>query len=97
VAQAVIRFMEDRDAYQGTSTELHKELEVVAENLGVSVARDKAWPKSARWLWRRMQEVVPLLVASGIEAGRSEEKRGTVIALRKSPTDNATDATLAKT
>ena len=41
-----------------------------------------------------MQEVVPLLVTSGIEATRSEEKRGTVIDLRKSPTVNATDATL---
>jgi hypothetical protein len=92
-ALAVIRFMEDRDEYRGTSTELHKKLEAVAEDIGVSVARDKAWPKSARWLWRRIQEVVPLLVASGIEAGRSEEKRGTVIALRKSPTDDATNTT----
>jgi hypothetical protein len=93
VAQAVIRFMDDRDEYRGTSTELHKKLEVVAEDIGVSVARDRAWPKSARWLWRRIQEVVPLLVAAGIEAGRSEEKRGTIIALRKSPTDDATNAT----
>jgi len=92
-AQAVIRFMEDRNSYQGTSTELHKKLEAVAEDIGVSVARDKAWPKSARWLWRRIQEVVPLLVSAGIEAGRSEEKRGTVIALRKTSTDDATDAT----
>ena len=92
-AQAVIRFMENRDAYEGTSTELHKKLEAVAEDIGVSIARDKAWPKSARWLWRRIQEVVPLLVAAGINAGRSEEKRGTVIALRKSPTDDATNAT----
>jgi hypothetical protein len=96
VAQAVIRFMEDRVAYEGTSTELHKKLEAVAEDIGVSVARDKAWPKSARWLWRRIQEVVPLLVAAGIGATRSEEKRGTVIALRKSPTDDATNATAAK-
>jgi hypothetical protein len=93
VAQAVLRFMEDRDEYAGTSTELHKKLEGVAEDIGVSVSRDKAWPKSARWLWRRIQEVIPLLVAAGIEASRSEEKRGTVIALRKTPTDDATNAT----
>ena len=93
VAQAVIRFMEDRDTYQGTSTEIHKKLEAVAEDIGVSIARDKAWPKSARWLWRRIQEIVPLLVAAGIEPGRSEEKRGTVIALRKTLTDDAIDAT----
>ena len=93
VAQAVMKLMEDRDSYQGTSTELHKKLEDVAEDIGVSVSRDKAWPKSARWLWRRIQEVVPLLVAAGIEATRSEEKRGTIIALRKTPTDDATVAT----
>ena len=37
--------------------------------------------------------MVPLLVAAGIEATRSEEKRGTVIALRKIPTDDANNAT----
>jgi hypothetical protein len=93
VAQAIIRFMEDRDEYSGTSTELHKELEAVAEKIGVSVSRDKEWPKSARWLWRKMQLIVPLLVTAGIEATRSEEKRGTAIALRKGSTDDATNAT----
>jgi hypothetical protein len=96
VAQAVIRFMEERGEYHGTSTELHKKLETVAEDIGVSVVRDKAWPKSARWLWRRVQEVVPLLVSAGIEAARSEERRGTVIALRKTPADDATNATAAE-
>ena len=93
VAQAVLRFMEDRDSYDGTSTEMHKKLEAVAEDIGVSVTRDKAWPKSARWLWRRIQEVIPLLASAGIEATRSEEKRGTIIALRKTLTDDATNAT----
>jgi len=68
----------------------------VAEDIGVSVSRDKAWPKSARWLWRRIQEVIPLLVAAGIEASRSEEERGTVIALRKTPTGDATYTTASK-
>ena len=89
--------MEDKDEYKGTSTELHEKLKAVAEDLGVDVDRDKAWPKSARWLWRRIKEVVPLLVAAGIEAARSEEKRGTVIALRKIPTDDATNATAGRT
>jgi len=42
VAQAVIKFMEDKDEYIGTSSELHGKLEGVAESLGVSVVRDKA-------------------------------------------------------
>ena len=96
VAQAIIRFMEGHDSFEGSSTELHKKLEGVAEDIGVSIVRDKAWPKSARWLWRRINEVVPLLVAVGIEPARSESKQGTIIALRKPSTDDATNATTSE-
>ena len=92
VAQAIIKLMEDRESFEGSSTELHKKLEAVAEDIGVSVIRDKAWPKSARWLWRRIQEVVPLLVGVGIEASRERDEAGTTIALRRVPTNDASDA-----
>jgi hypothetical protein len=92
VAQAIIKFMEDRDLFEDSSTELHKKLEGIAEDIGVSVVRDKAWPKSARWLWRRIQEVVPLLVAVGIEADRDRDEAGTTIALRKIPKNDASNA-----
>jgi hypothetical protein len=92
VAQAIIKFMEDRESFEGSSTELHKKLEAVAEDIGVSVIRDKAWPKSARWLWRRILEVVPLLVGVGIEASRERDEAGTTIALRRVPTNDASDA-----
>jgi hypothetical protein len=84
--------MEDRESFEGSSTELHKKLESIAEQIGVSIVRDKAWPKSARWLWRRIQEVVPLLVGVGIEASRERDEAGTIIALRKVPTNDASDA-----
>ena len=93
VAQAIIKFMEERDEYTATSSELHGKLEGVAESLGVSIVRDKAWPKSARWLWRRIKEVLPLLVAAGIEAGRVEDRSGSKITLRQVPTGDATNAT----
>ena len=93
VAQAIIKFMEDKEEYVGTSSELHSKLKVVAATLGVDVDRDKAWPKSARWLWRRIKEVLPLLVAAGMEAGRAEDRSGTKITLRKMPKSVATDAT----
>jgi hypothetical protein len=92
VAQAIIKFMEDRESFEGSSTELHKKLESIAEEIGVSTVRDKAWPKSARWLWRRIQEVVPLLVSLGIEASRERDEAGTTIALRRVPTNDASDA-----
>src|ERR671920_22667 len=56
----------------------------------------KAWPKSARWLWRRIQEVVPLLVGVGIEASRERDEAGTTIALRRVPTNDASDVTQDK-
>jgi hypothetical protein len=92
VAQAVIKLMADKEeGYVGTSSELHKKLEGMAESLGVSVTRDKAWPKSARWLWRRIKEVLPLLVAAGIEATREHTDKGTAIALRRIPTNDVSD------
>jgi len=50
VAQAIIKFMEDEEEYAATSSEMHSKLKVAAAQLGVDVDRDKAWPKSARWL-----------------------------------------------
>lgn len=96
VAQAIIKFMEDKGEYSGTSSELHGKLEGVAESLGVSIVRDKAWPKSARWLWRRIKEVLPLLVAAGIEAVRDRPDSGTVITLRKVPRNDASNASLGE-
>jgi hypothetical protein len=93
VAQAVIGFVEDRGQYSGTSSDLHAKLKPVAASLGVDVERDKAWPKSARWLWRRIKEVLPLLVAAGVEAHRTEDKEGSKITLRKTPKHDATNAT----
>jgi hypothetical protein len=84
--------MKDRESFECSSTELHKKLESIAEEIGVSIVRDKAWPKSARWLWRRIQEVVPLLVGVGIEASRERDEAGTTIALRRIPTNDASDA-----
>ena len=91
VAQTIIKFMEDEDEYTGTSSALHKKLEAVAEDLGLN--RDKAWPKSARWLWRHIKEVLPLLLAAGIETDRVEDTTGSKIILRKVPKNDATNAT----
>src|SRR5215211_4151778 len=92
VAQAIIKFMEGKEEYTGTSSELHGKLEGVAESLGISVVRDKAWPKSARWLWRRIKEVLPLLAAAGIEAARGRDESAKQITLRQLSNDDATNA-----
>jgi hypothetical protein len=91
VAQAVLKFMEDKTEHTASASELHKKLEGVAESLGVSIVRDKAWPKSARWLWKRIKEVLPLLVDAGIEATREHTDKGTAIALRKVPRNDVSN------
>jgi hypothetical protein len=89
VAQAIIKFMEDKEEYTTTASELHKKLGSVAEVIGVE--RDRAWPKSARWLWKRIKEVLPLVVAAGIDASREHTDKGTAIALRKAPKSNVSN------
>src|SRR5215210_1451405 len=96
VAQAIIKFMEDKEEYTASSSEMHSKLKVAAAQLGVDVERDKAWPKSARWLWRRINEVLALLVAAGIEAGRARDGSAKQITLRKMSTVVATNATGAE-
>jgi len=91
VAQAIIKFMEDKEEYSAPSSEMHSKLKVTAAQLGVDVERDKAWPKSARWLWRRIKEVLSLLVASGIEASRGRDESAKQLTLRKVPTNDGSD------
>ena len=92
VAQAIIKFMEDREQYTASSSEMHSKLKVVAATLGVDVERDKAWPKSARWLWRRIKEMLPLLVAASIEVSRKDAEKATEITLRKLPKNDSSDS-----
>ena len=90
VAQAIIKFMEDKEECTASSSEMHRKLEVVAEQLGL--VRDRAWPKSARWLWKRIKEVLPLLVAAGIEARRKNAEKATELTLRKLPINGSSDS-----
>jgi hypothetical protein len=85
VAQAILLFMVEHpeESYEGTATELHEKLTVVARKSGVDVFSDKAWPSSSRWLWRRMKVVLPLLASRGIVAQRIEDRAGTIIRLSK--------------
>jgi hypothetical protein len=97
VAQAIIKFMEDKEEYTGTSSEIHSKLKVAAAQLGVDVDRDKAWPKSARWLWRRIKEVLSLLVAAGVEASRDDAEKASIITFRKVSTTDSSDSSTQKT
>jgi len=86
VAQAILSFMESRNEWTGLASELHAKLEVEAEEMNINIKREKTWPKSPSWLWRRIREVLPLLMAMGVEAHNSgNSKSGSRITLTKVP------------
>jgi putative DNA primase/helicase len=79
VAVAVRTFMEDRESWEGTPTELHNALTEAAGDL---VSRGKAWPKAANVLSNRLRRASTFLRASGIEVER--DKSGPrLISIRK--------------
>jgi hypothetical protein len=84
VAQAILSFMESRNEWTGQASDLHAKLEVEAEELNINIKREKSWPKSPSWLWRRIREVQPLLVAMGVQASQQRGETGSQIRLAKS-------------
>jgi hypothetical protein len=83
VAQAVIKFMENRDKWEGTASELLSELETIAQdNLSINIKR-KPWPQGPHVLWRRLQEVRPNLLAENISVERDRTGSRRLIRLRR--------------
>ena len=76
VAQAIITLAGERtgEIFQGAPSDLLAALVPVAEGLKLDL-RSKAWPKDARWLWRRIAEVRPNLMAVGIVAERDDSDK----------------------
>lgn len=77
VAQVVIEFMNDKDSWTGTSTELHGELKSIAETLKVK------FPKTPNWVWREINEVRLNLSASGVKTERVKTTKANKIILTK--------------
>jgi hypothetical protein len=89
VAQALIRFMEDRDQWEGLAGELLQALNTVAAQEHLDT-RSSAWPKDTRWLWRRIQEVRPNLAAAGLRADHETRRdRAHLRITRSHPKNNA--------
>lgn len=65
LAPAIVSFMEGRNEWSGTATDLFGELEYAAEQLKIDT-KSKYWPKDPNWLGKRIKEVVPNLEEVGI-------------------------------
>lgn len=93
VAQTIIRFMENKDAWEGTSSTLFNELNEIAENMHFSTNKYDGFPKSPNWLWKKVMQVKPNLEAIGIYPARRESTTGTIITLIKNKVTPASDNT----
>lgn len=78
VGTCVIYFMSDQENWSGSPTELLSEFEKIAEKLKIN-QKSKAWPKDPRWLWRRINEVLPNLEDAGIKAERNKQDSRLII------------------
>jgi len=76
IAGVILGFMEGRDEWEGTPSQLYSALKTKAEELNVSVT-DKQWPKNPNWLVRSLNRVVTNLRVEGllVELQRTGKKR----------------------
>jgi hypothetical protein len=72
VAQTIVEFMIERDAWRGTAAELHSLLSIVAFKL--QIFQSRGWPRDAARLGRALTTIAPNLLAKGIELERSRSK-----------------------
>lgn len=88
VAQALIAFMEDKASqWKGTPAELLDHLTHTAETLKLDT-KSKKWPKEPSWLWRRITEVRPNLIALGIQPDRKTDNKARIIVLSRISLEN---------
>ena len=85
--QVVLWFMDGRDRWQGAPNELLGKLQLEADDRNLDIARDKTFPKTPDWLWRRMKELLPALSAHGVEASRATRSKTRDIVLRNTSTN----------
>jgi hypothetical protein len=90
VAQTIIEFMSDRDAWEGTPAELYNLLNVIAFKLQISQSR--GWPKDAARLGRALTSIAPNLIAKDIELERSRSKDRLITISKSTVTTDETDA-----
>lgn len=93
VAAAVRALMDRRDEWEGTPSELLENLEAMAEVEKIDM-RQKAWPKAANALSRRINEVKTNLAEIGITIRSEKTSNGKrVILIQKDSTNTANTAT----
>jgi hypothetical protein len=92
VAAMVMELMDERSEWEGTPTELLAELETLAGEHRLST-KSSIWPKAAHVLSRRLNEVIPNLVAAGIGVVSRRDGRHRTVTIRKRKENSVTSVT----
>jgi hypothetical protein len=87
VSMAVQHLVETRGEWSGVASEL---LETLTEQVGESVARQRAWPRTAHKLSERLNRAAPALRTGGIDVERQRSKARRTVILRKAGPSVAT-------
>jgi hypothetical protein len=83
VATAVLQFMNERDEWDGTPSQLFKELKVIAGEQGVDVEKEKGFPRAANVLTRRLNDLKTNLADGGIEFRQGSENKKRMLYLKQ--------------
>ncbi len=70
VADVVQMFMEEHEIWEGSASELLKELTMLAELQSINVKQEPSWPKAAHRLSKQLNEMKTNLAAVGIQLYR---------------------------
>ncbi len=80
IAQVILEFMNEKEIWEGTSTELYEELLTVSENLKIK----SKLPKAPNWIWKKINLVKRNLLENGIKAERYRREKANIIKLSNS-------------
>jgi hypothetical protein len=72
IAQTIIAFMEDKQTWEGTPTELLGLLEAVAPTLSINTKNQKVWPSKPNVLTRRLKYIISNLKEFGINVRHAD-------------------------
>lgn len=76
IARVIIEFMENRQVWKGTSSELYSVLMTIVEDKTEGVyVRNRDWPKAANSLSRKINEIESTLKEKGIEISHSYDNK----------------------
>lgn len=97
IAPVLLDLMSERDVWQGSASELLAELNLRADQLIVD-KKDRAWPKRAHSLSRRLNEIKPNLEEVGIKisSGRDNIGRSHIIIYRGKEASVASEDTVVQ-